>query len=82
MWALRWAILVGGVGTSEIDSVVVLGEDGENFRAMAEFTSLVHDDVLVGDIRGIASKPTIQPLDGGGPWIGKWHLEFGDCSGR
>jgi hypothetical protein len=32
---------------------------------MAEFASLVHDDVLVGDIGCVASKPAIEPFNRG-----------------
>jgi hypothetical protein len=60
----RGAVLVGGIGTSEVDSVVVLGEDGEDFGAVAKFASLVHDNVLVGDVGSIASEPAIEPFDG------------------
>ena len=54
-----------GISTSETDSMVVLGKNVEDFRTVAKFASLVHDNALVVDVRGIASKPTIEPLDGG-----------------
>jgi hypothetical protein len=44
---------------------VVLGKHGKDFRAMAEFASLVHDDLLVGDIGCIASEPAIEPFNQG-----------------
>ena len=59
------AILGRGIGTSKVYSVVMLGEDGKNLGAVAKFAALVHDDVLVGDIRRIASEPAIEPIDGG-----------------
>ena len=65
MWTFRWAVLIGSIGTSEVDSVVVLGEDGEDFGAVAKFSALVHNNVLVRDIRCIASKPAVEPFDGG-----------------
>ena len=43
----------------------MLGEDGKDLGAVAKFAALVHDDVLVGDVRRIASKPAIEPFDGG-----------------
>ena len=51
----------------------MLGKDGKDLGAVAKFAALVHDAVLVvvhdavlfGDVGRIASKPAIEPFDGG-----------------
>ena len=59
------AVLIGSINTSEVDSIVVLGQDGEDFRAVSKFASLVHDNLLMGDVRRIAGKPAVKQVDGG-----------------
>ena len=65
MSTLDEAILRRSFGSSKVNIVVMLGENGKNLGAVAKFTALVHDNILVGDVGRIASEPAIEPFDGG-----------------
>jgi hypothetical protein len=65
MWVLRRAVLEGSISTSEVSSAVVLGKDSKEFRAVAKLSTLIHDNLIVGGVRCVASKPAIEPFDGG-----------------
>jgi hypothetical protein len=51
-------ILVGGVSTSRVDSIVKFFKERDNERIFVEFTTLVKDNIFVVDIRGVLGKPS------------------------
>ena len=65
MGTLDGAILVGGIGTSGIHSVVEFLKKGNNERVFVKFTALVKDDVFVVDVRRVLGEPGVEPVEGG-----------------
>ena len=55
--AFAGAILVRRIGTSGVDGIVKLSEEGNNFGIVVQFPSLVQDHIFVINVRGMFLQP-------------------------
>ncbi len=57
------AILMRAISASGADSISKALEESANFLIIIKFATLVHVDVLSGDLRCILLKPVFEPIE-------------------
>ena len=55
--AFNWAVLMRRIGASRMDFISMLRKDVDNTRVRIEFTTLIHENILIFQIRAVNVKP-------------------------
>ena len=65
MSPLDWTILMGRIRTSRMDFIVMTAKNINNIRISPEFTTLIHEDILVTKSRSMDLQPFADPFNRG-----------------